>query len=88
MNNYHTYNPYVRKIEELNFSNVSVVKLEEVNGSDIITIRGGSSCHRCWAEELLKITLIVQVLQAFVITLENDGMEDTWTLKIGVNRLL
>lgn len=88
MNNYHTYNQYVRKIEELGLSNVSVVKLEEINGSDIITIRGGNSCHRYWTEELLKITLIVQVLQAFVIILENDGIEDTWILKIGVNRLL
>lgn len=77
---------YLEKIKELNLEKISPREYEDKGDHAIITIDGGFNGTGDWSLYLLQITRIVQSLNAWVIDLINDCIDDVWTLRIGVDK--
>ena len=77
---------YLNKIKALELEKVSPREYEDKGDHAIITIDGGFNGTNDWPLYLLQITRIVQELDAWVIDLINDCLDDVWTLRIGVDK--
>lgn len=77
---------YLNKIRALELEKVTPSKCEDKGNHVIITIHGGFNGRGDWSLYLLQITRIIQALDAWVIDLINDCLDDVWTLRIGVHK--
>ena len=77
---------YLNKIKALELEKVDPREYEDKGDHAIITIDGGFNGSGDWPLYLLQITRIVQELNAWVIELINDCLDDVWTLRIGVDK--
>lgn len=77
---------YLNKIRALELEKVTPSKCEDKGNHVIITIHGGFNGRGDWSLYLLQITRIIQALDAWVIDLKNDCLDDVWTLRIGVHK--
>lgn len=77
---------YLNKIRALELEKVTPSKCEDKGNHVIITIYGGFNGRGDWSLYLLQITRIIQALDAWVIDLINDCLDDVWTLRIGVDK--
>ena len=78
-------NEIINRINALGLLNINVEKVEKVSNYRILTINGGFNGRGHWMVYLHQIRqIIASFLDAWIIELNVDNLDDVWTLKLGV----
>lgn len=76
---------YESKLNSLNLSRVELVKVEDKETHRVLTIYGGFNGNGDWLTYLTQIRSIIETFDAWIVDLNNDCLDDVWTLRIGTN---
>ena len=81
---------YKEIIDKLELTKVSLVSVEEKDGYDILTIRGGLNGRGDFYRYIEQVTALIGELEfntmwnIWLIDWINDCLDDLWTLRIGI----